>query len=361
MLRYSNCRCLLHGCKFPVGAVLPNYQQSTSAVCSGSSSSVNRDVELSHRQAIKWCGYAFRDKQDIFCSFNESFEFLNSNSTSTSTGKNELSESVIEILESFFETYGWHGIYGILDDLPVLTYEMLMSSFPSDRSASATAFNNTHLCDRVLSTKSRTDLRRPRWRTFFTRLRSARPCIATKKVLNNRGALLYKSECDMVKPVNQRSMQPLSSKLRPIINFQLRTLKTTPCSTSIHDGAVSTTIVSCQEKAQKLFRNKTGELVTTKTKTASVEQLKELILKKDVAGLRRVLNKELWPSHRRLKKLIVELFEVFIVYGKDVKEALWLLDSFASANNRVALPNSVVLQLITRILAEQGIKAAIDY
>ncbi|VDK78238.1 unnamed protein product [Litomosoides sigmodontis] len=362
MLRYSNCRCLLHGCKFHVGAVLSSHP-FTPGICSGSSSSINLDVEIPHRQAMKSCRYAIRDKQDTFCTFNEyeSCEILNSNPSSTSIRKDELSESVIEILESFFETYGWHSIDGMLVDLPTQTYEMLVSSFPTDRDVPATAFNNIQLCNRVLSTKSRTSSRRPQWRTFYNRLRSTHLYATTRNAVRSREALLYKSERDMLKSMDQRSMQSISNKWRPIMNFQLRTLKTTPRSTNVHDGAVSTTVVSCQEKVRKPSRTDNGELVTSKTKTASVEQLKQLTLKKDVVGLKRVLSEGLWPSHRRLKTFVAELFEVFIVHGKDVKEALWLMDSFASANNRVPLPNAVILQLIKRILVEKGINAAIDY
>ncbi|EFO26507.2 hypothetical protein LOAG_01977 [Loa loa] len=356
MLRYSSCRCLLHGYKFPLRAVLPGHQHA-SAACSSSSSSVNNNVGISHRQSVKWYGYAFRDRQDSFYSFNESFELLYSISTSTNTAKDE--QNVIEVLESFFKTYGWHSIDGVLIDLLPQTYEMLLSSFPTDHNASMTASGHTQICGRVLRTKSRTSLRRPQWWTFCTRSRSG-PCIATNKVIKNRGTLLCKSERHMVKSAGQHSMQPVSGKLRSVVNFQLRTLKTTTCPTIICDVVMSATTVSCQEKAQKPFKNESDELVTSKTKIASVDQLKHLILKKDVAGLRRVLNTELWPSHRLLKTFVAELFEVFIVCGKDAKEALWLMDSFALANSRATLPNSVILQLITRILTEEGIKAAIN-
>nr|CDP96553.1 Bm10019 [Brugia malayi] len=357
MLRYSNCRYLLYGYKFPVEAVLPIHQHSSSnfSACSSSSLSTNLDVEIAHRPTVKWCGYAFRDKQDVFFSFNDSSEFLDSIPASASTTKDELSESVIEILKSFFETYGWHSIDEVLDDLPAQTYEMLMSSFPSSYNTSMTLFNNAQTCDRVLNAKSRTSLRRQHWWTFSARLRSTRPYVATKKTIKNRGTLPCKSERDIANSIDQHNVQTVSSKLRPVVNFQLRTLKTSPYSTAIHDGAVSATTIPCQEKAQKLFKNKNNELVTSKIKIASIEQLKQLTLRKDVTGLRQLLTKELWPSHRHLKTFIAELFEVFIVCGKDVNEA------FISENSRVALPNSTVLQLITRILIEEGMKAAIDY
>ncbi|VIO98173.1 Uncharacterized protein BM_BM10019 [Brugia malayi] len=363
MLRYSNCRYLLYGYKFPVEAVLPIHQHSSSnfSACSSSSLSTNLDVEIAHRPTVKWCGYAFRDKQDVFFSFNDSSEFLDSIPASASTTKDELSESVIEILKSFFETYGWHSIDEVLDDLPAQTYEMLMSSFPSSYNTSMTLFNNAQTCDRVLNAKSRTSLRRQHWWTFSARLRSTRPYVATKKTIKNRGTLPCKSERDIANSIDQHNVQTVSSKLRPVVNFQLRTLKTSPYSTAIHDGAVSATTIPCQEKAQKLFKNKNNELVTSKIKIASIEQLKQLTLRKDVTGLRQLLTKELWPSHRHLKTFIAELFEVFIVCGKDVNEALWLMDCFISENSRVALPNSTVLQLITRILIEEGMKAAIDY
>uniref|UniRef100_A0A915PQD2 Uncharacterized protein n=1 Tax=Setaria digitata TaxID=48799 RepID=A0A915PQD2_9BILA len=197
---------------------------------------------------------------------------------------------------------------------------------------------------------------------FCARLWPAHLHTPTDKVVRNRETLLCKSGRGMGKSKNQHDagqiLRPISSKLLPVINMQFRTLRTTPCSTIMHDGIASASAVSCQDNAEERFKNE-GSPKTTKIKVASVEQLKELVLKKDVVGLRKVLSKELWPSYRRLKTFAAELLEVFVTCGKDTSESLFHCS--ASECNRVVLPNSVILQLLTRILTEKGLKATIDY
>lgn len=146
-------------------------------------------------------------------------------------------------------------------------------------------------------------------------------------------------------------------------NFQLRTLKTTCCSRSSYDRT-SAVALSSGGDVQEPYKEEISDgnyFHKRKTGIATVEHLKQLTLQKDVSSLQRILSEKRWPSYRRLRTFISDLFGVFIVDGEDLEGALWLVDSFASANSRAVLPNSVMLQLLTRIVREKGVKVAIGY
>ncbi|VDN02885.1 unnamed protein product [Thelazia callipaeda] len=322
MLHYSSwkyCRCLLHGRKSCLRVVVPIYQQSTLGipVCSRPSSSLNIDTPVCQSRE-NWYYQLSHGTPKMNMDFNAAEE-------STVVRRSEPREDVISALKSFFETFGCYNVREVLDDLPIQAYKMILSSFPTEDNVSAVPSNKKHIYDTVLNMKLKESLKRP--------LR-----FQTSQLIDNR------------------KIQPAASSVCSTTeNLQRRTFKTTAHFTTVGNGAVS-----CQEKVHE-HPNRENRSINAKTKIASVEQLKQLTSEKDLNGIKKVLSECLWPYHRRLKTFIADLFELFITHGKDAREGIWLVDNFASACSRVVLPSSLIVQLIRRILNEEGVESAINY
>lgn len=157
-----------------------------------------------------------------------------------------------------------------------------------------------------------------------------------------------------------------SLNLIPLDDVQKRTLKTTTSQESAKpapsrlEPAIEE-VNEASRAATELDRRHAPQVNETRVKVASADVLRKLTMQKDMDGLRAVLTEERWPSFRRVKTFIADLFDVVAEKSESTAEIRIFVDDFASADNRAHLSNTVTLALLTRIVSEESIEAATAY